>query len=252
MDIVGRGFLAHSLRPLADRHPHVVAFAAGVSRGDGAADADFARESGLLYDTVRDCLRTGRLLLYFSTSSAGLYGYGGTRQTADEDGPVRPASPYGRHKLAMEEVVRGSGADHLVLRLSYPVGRAQRPHQFLPSLVGQVRRGRVRIHRGARRDLIGAADAMALIDALLRLGASRQTVNLASGWAIPVEDIVDHVERRLGTVAEREVTDVRPEGSVSTARLRRLLPSATRERGFGPDYYQRVIDAYLTDREPLP
>ncbi|MBQ0825058.1 NAD-dependent epimerase/dehydratase family protein [Streptomyces tagetis] len=250
MVIVGRGFLAQSLEPLAERHPHVVAFTAGVSRGGGAAEAEFAREAALLYDALRDCRRTGRRLVYFSTSSAGLYGHAARSREAAEDGPVRPVSPYGRHKLAMEEVIRGSGADHLVLRLAYPVGRVQRPHQFLPSLVGQVRQGRVRIHRGARRDLIDARDAVALIDALLRLGVSRQVVNLASGWAVPVEDIVDHIERRFGTRAERRVTDVRPEGTVSTARLRRLLPSATRERGFGPDYYRRVIDTYLTHQEP--
>ncbi|MER6687631.1 NAD-dependent epimerase/dehydratase family protein [Streptomyces minutiscleroticus] len=252
MRIIGRGFLASGLRALADQHSHAVAFAAGVSRSDGSADAEFSREAALLYDTIRDCLRTGQRLLYFSTSSAGLYGHGAEQQPTAEDGPVRPSSPYGRHKLAMEEVVRSSGADHLVLRLAYPVGSAQRPHQFLPSLVGQIRNGQVRIHRGARRDLIGIDDVVALLDALLQRGVSRRVVNLASGWAVPVEDIVDHIEMRLAIAADRQVTDVRPEGAVSTALLRRLLPSATRERGFGPDYYRRVIDAYLTDRELWP
>ncbi|MEU4209216.1 NAD-dependent epimerase/dehydratase family protein [Streptomyces sp. NPDC026206] len=247
MRIVGLGFLARSIRTIADAHPEAVAFAAGVSSGDGADHAEFTREATLLYDTVECCRRTGRQLLYFSTASAGMYGI--QRRAGREDGPVRPASPYGRHKLAMEEVIRNSGADHLILRLAYPVGAAQRPHQFLPSLVGQVRRGRVRIHRGARRDLIDVGHAVTLIGALLRRGVSREVVNVASGWAVPVEDIVAHIERRLAVAADHEVTDVPPQDPVCTDRLRRLVPAAA-ELGFGPGYYRHVIDAYLAAVPP--
>ncbi|WP_431683394.1 NAD-dependent epimerase/dehydratase family protein [Kitasatospora sp. KL5] len=248
MQIVGRGFLAQSLRPLTARHPDTVVFAAGVSSGTSHADAGFAHEADLLYDVLAGCLRGGRRLVYFSTSSAGLYGV--QQRPCREDGPVRPASPYGRHKLAMEEVIRGSGADHVILRLAYPVGRAQRPHQFLPSLVGQVRCGRVRVHRGARRDLIDVGHAVALIDALLAVRVPCGVVNLASGWSVPVEDIVGHIELRLGVTAERQVVEVPPEDPVCTERLRRLVPAAAR-MGFGPHYYRRVIDACLA-RTRLP
>ncbi|WP_395297523.1 NAD-dependent epimerase/dehydratase family protein [Kitasatospora hibisci] len=248
MQIVGRGFLAQSLRPLVARHPDTVVFAAGVSSGTSQADAGFAREAGLLYDALAGCRRSGRRLVYFSTSSAGLYGV--QHRPCREDGPVRPSSPYGRHKLAMEEVIRGSGAEHVILRLAYPVGRAQRPHQFLPSLVRQVRLGRVRVHRGARRDLIDVGHAVALIDALLGVGAPGGVVNLASGWSVPVEDIVGHIEHRLGVRAERQVVEVPPEDPVCTERLRRLVPAAA-GLGFGPHYYRRVIDACLA-RTRLP
>ncbi|MFJ3793440.1 NAD-dependent epimerase/dehydratase family protein [Kitasatospora sp. NPDC090091] len=257
MQIVGRGFLAQSLRPLVARHPDTVVFAAGVSSGTSQADAGFAREADLLYDALVGCRRSGRRLVYFSTSSAGLYGV--QRRPCREDGPVRPSSPYGRHKLAMEEVIRGSGTEHVILRLAYPVGRAQRPHQFLPSLVRQVRLGRVRVHRGARRDLIDVGHAVALIDALLGVGAPAGSpgagapagvVNLASGWSVPVEDIVGHIEGRLGVRAERQVVEVPPEDPVCTERLRRLVPAAA-GLGFGPHYYRRVIDACLA-RTRLP
>ncbi|WP_282685770.1 MULTISPECIES: NAD-dependent epimerase/dehydratase family protein [unclassified Streptomyces] len=252
MRIIGGGFLARSLARLADRHPGVTAFAAGVSRSGGATGAGFAREAALLYETLRDCSRTGGRLLYFSTSSAGLYGYGEDRAPAVEDGPVRPVSAYGRHKLAMEEVIRSSGGEHVVLRLAYPVGRGQRTHQFLPSLVRQVRGGRVCVQRGARRDLIGIRDVVELVDGLLGLGGSPRLVNLASGWAVPVEDIVAHIEYRLGTRAEHEVREVPREGVVSTVLLRKLLPAATGERGFGPTYYRQVIDTYLSEQECAP
>ncbi|MFD9292546.1 NAD-dependent epimerase/dehydratase family protein [Streptomyces sp. NPDC060030] len=247
MRIIGHGFLARSIRPLAGSHPRVVAFAAGVSSGDGVAEDQFAREAALLYDTLGRCLRSGRRLVYFSTSSAGMYGlrHGAGR----EDGPVRPSSPYGRHKLAMEEVIRNSGADHLILRLAYPVGPGQRPHQFLPSLVAQVRRGRVRVHRGARRDLIDVRHAVSLLESLLHEDVSRQVVNIASGWEAAVEDIVGHLEHRTGVVAEHHTVDVPAEGPVSTERMHGLVPKAA-ELGFGPCYYRQVIDSYLAAVAP--
>ena len=75
-------------------------------------------------------------------------------------------------------------------------------------------------------------------------------VNLASGWSVPVEDIVGHIELRLGVTAERQVVEVPEEDQVCTERLRRLVPAADR-MGFGPHYYRRVIDACLA-RTRLP
>ncbi|MEO3753174.1 NAD-dependent epimerase/dehydratase family protein [Streptomyces sp. B6B3] len=242
MDIVGNGFLARQLRPLADRHPDTVALAAGVSRAGGATDADFAREAALLRDTARRCAATGRRLLFFSTAAIGMYGSAGGPGREDE--PVTPGTPYGAHKLALERQLRDSGAEHLVLRLGHLVGPGQPAHQLLPTLVRQLRSGVVRIHRGATRDLIGVGDATTLVDLLLGLGLRAETVNVASGFDVPVEDVVDHLSRRLGLAARREYQDTSAgRHVVSTEKLRRLVPRAT-TLGFGPGYYRRVLDEF--------
>ncbi|WP_431683385.1 NAD-dependent epimerase/dehydratase family protein [Kitasatospora sp. KL5] len=248
MEIVGRGFLAGSLRPLAAAHPGTVVFAAGVSSGHSTSDAEFAREAELLYQVLARCERNGRRLVYFSTCASGMYGAGSRHSR--EDRPVFPNSPYGRHKLAMEGVLRASGVDTLVLRLAYTVGRAQRSHQLLPSLVAQIRSGSVRVHRGARRDLVHVLDVVAVIDALLSRGVSREVVNVASGHAVPIEEIIAHLEDRLGTVAAKEVVDVADDHSVSNAKLLRLLPAGAHP-AFGPDYFRTVIDRYL-EAPPTP
>ncbi|MFJ3789698.1 NAD-dependent epimerase/dehydratase family protein [Kitasatospora sp. NPDC090091] len=242
MEIVGRGFLAGSLRPLASAHPGTVVFAAGVSSGHSTADAEFAREAELLYRVLDRCQRDGRRLVYFSTCASGMYGAGSHRSR--EDRPVFPNSPYGRHKLAMEGVLRASGVDTLVLRLAYTVGRAQRSHQLLPSLVAQIRAGSVRVHRGARRDVVHVHDVVAVIDALLTAGVSREVVNVASGHAVPIEEIIAHLEARLGTTAAKQTVDVADDHSVSNEKLLRLLPAEARP-AFGPDYFRTVVDRYL-------
>ncbi|WP_030668676.1 NAD(P)-dependent oxidoreductase [Streptomyces rimosus] len=242
MHIVGSGFLARSLGPLADRHPDTVVLAAGVSWASGTSAADFRRESDLLREWSDRCAATGRRLLFFSTASTGMYGRVAGR--AAEDMAVEPCTPYGRHKLAMERQLADSGADFLVLRLAHLVGRGQPPHQLLPVLARQVREGAVQIHRGASRDLIAVDDALTVIDRLLALRLRGETVNVASGSAVPVERIVDWLEHRLGTRARREYRSAGARHCVSTAKLLRLVPEAA-GLGFGTDAYPlKALDAF--------
>ncbi|ALG10908.1 NAD-dependent epimerase/dehydratase family protein [Kibdelosporangium phytohabitans] len=242
MEIVGRGFLATSLEPIAGSHPDAVLFVSGVSSAGEVSEAEFSREATMLYNTLHHCSRRGRKLVYFSTSSVGMYGL--LSMQGREDGPVYPRTAYGRHKLAMEAVIRTSGADHLILRLATPVGPYQREHQFLPAMIRQIHRGSVRVFNGARRDLIDIEDVATILDGLLTTGVSREVVNVASGVAVPIEEIVQHIEERLDVHAAKQYVEVPTERAVSIAKLRELVP-ATAGMGFGPDYYRSLVDRYL-------
>jgi nucleoside-diphosphate-sugar epimerase len=242
MRIVGSGFLARQLRSIATKHADVEMFAAGVSNSAETRGDAFDCEARRVYDAIERCAREGRRLVYFSTSSKGLYG--DQPGPVFEDGPAFPVSAYGRNKLAMESVIARSGVDHLILRLAYPIGVGQQPRQFFPAMIDQVRSGAAQIRRGAVRDLIDVDDMVRLVDELLTVGAGGQIVNLASGVAVPVEDFVLSVAERLGTVVRRDHIDVPPEPALSVDRLRRLAPCFD-ELGFAPDYYRKVIDKYL-------
>lgn len=245
MQIIGNGFIAAHLQPFETAHPAVVALAAGVSSTSTMSDAEFDREARLLDDVLRQCRAARQKVVFFSTAAAAIYGAPGCPGL--EDVPCLPQSPYGRHKLSLERRVAESGVDYLILRLGHVVGRGQPPHQLLPALVNQIRSGHVRVYRGARRDLIDVEDVVAALDGLLRRGVRGEVVNVASGVAVPVEDIVDHIERRLGVSALREYVDSGQASSashVSTAKLRRLVPTVA-GRLATTDYYQAVVDRYV-------
>jgi NDP-hexose 4-ketoreductase len=245
MEIVGNGFLAHNLRPMSHQYPYVVVLAAGVSSASGTSDAEFAREAELLRKVAYRCKRTGQLLVFFSTASAGMYG--ATDGLGTEDRPVNPSTPYGAHKRSLEEQLHSYGTDYIVLRLGHIVGPGQPPHQLIPALVRQIRNGSVRIDRGAVRDLIGVADAVTIIDWLLGRDLRGETVNVASGTAVPVEQIVDHLVRRLGVVPRRQYRDVGSPHTVSIEKLQALVPEVA-TLGFGPGYYRRVLDSFTPSR----
>ncbi|MFD1045583.1 NAD-dependent epimerase/dehydratase family protein, partial [Kibdelosporangium lantanae] len=195
MEIIGNGFLGTSLQPLVDSHDGATLFVSGVSSAGETAELAFAREGEYLHETLQQCRQHGSLLVYFSTTTVSMHAFETSDDRAGrEDGPVYPAGLYGRHKLSMEAVITTSGADYLILRLATPVGPLQRAHQFLPSIVRQVQLGDVQVFHGARRDLVYVDDVMTIVDGLLRAGVRREIVNVASGVAVPVEDIITYLE----------------------------------------------------------
>ncbi|QTE01583.1 NAD-dependent epimerase/dehydratase family protein [Streptomyces cyanogenus] len=242
MEIVGNGFLARNLHPYADRHPDTVAVAAGVSWASGTSDADFAREAALLADVAVRCRATGRRLLFFSTAATGMYG--AMDGPGREDSHIVPCTPYGAHKFALEQQLRASGADYLILRLGHLVGPGQPAHQLIPALIRQMREGDVRVQRDAARDLIDVRDVVTVIDRLLAQGLRGEIVNVASGVAVPVGHIVDHLEERLGLRVNRAYQDAGAQHDISIDKLRSLVPE-TAAMGFGPFYYRQVLDAFL-------
>ena len=243
MEIVGRGFLAGHLAGIAEHHPDVVALAAGVSAAGDIPPEQYTRESKRLYEVLRHCEKTGRRLVFFSTASAGMYSVPDA-SPGREDGPVYPATPYGRHKLSLEAVVKSSDVEYLILRLSHVVGFNQPAHQLLPALVRQLVSGSIQVHRGAQRDLIDVEDVIKIVHTLLVDGRTRDVVNVASGHAPRIEDVVTHMEHLLGTRAEKTYVEASGAQPVSIDKLCRLVPPVY-GLGFGPDYYRTVLDKYV-------
>ncbi len=249
MEVVGKGFLAHNLEPVIDRHPRATVLAAGVSTTVADSPMQFRREAELLREQAERCRRAGRLLVFLSSASHAMYGSPDT--AADETYAVTPSSPYGRHKLAMEQELRESGTHWLTLRLSHTVGPGQRGHQLLTSLMRQIRSGRVKLFRGVHRDLIDVRDVVAALDGLLAAGIRNEIVNVASGTAYRIEDIVDGVEARLGCAATREIVEVPSNRTVvSVEKLRRLVPAACPPGGL--PYLNVLLDRYVAERQTPP
>ncbi|GHE13885.1 NAD-dependent epimerase/dehydratase family protein [Streptomyces alanosinicus] len=253
MRIIGDGFLARNLASaFEDRFPEVTALASGVSSTATATPGEYDREAHLLYDVLDECRRHGRRLLFFSTASFSLYGFPAGEAT--EADPVRPPNAYGRHKLALESVVRSSGTEHLILRLSHVVGRHQRPHQLLPTLVRHILEGEVTVHQGAHRDLLDVRDLLHAVGRLLDDGVSGEVLNLASGSPQPVESIVTAIEQRLGVTARRIHRPGSPAITrASVGRLRRLVPDfRTGTTVQDQDYLGALLDTYLPYYAALP
>ncbi|MEV5951507.1 NAD-dependent epimerase/dehydratase family protein [Streptomyces sp. NPDC051993] len=244
-EVIGRGFLAEYLRQYLPPHVSATILAAGVSDTSETSPERFRREATMVSETALRCREGGRLLVFLSSAATGLYGREGEGR---EDSHVTPVSPYGQHKLAMERLVANSGAHWLTLRLSHVVGPRQNPAQLFPSLVRQVRSGTVMVHRGARRDLMDVHHFATVLHRLLTMGVRDRTVNVASGVAFPVDEIVTALEAEIGRSANRTFLDVPSETlCISNQRMRALVPEVA-EFGFGPRYLDSLVSRYVGRR----
>jgi nucleoside-diphosphate-sugar epimerase len=238
MYIIGNGLIGRRLRPWRDRHSGVTVLAAGVPR-HGLPESENAREAALVRETIERCRADGHLFVFFSTTSM----YGGPGNRGREDEPVVASTAYGRHKLDLEGLIQDSGVDHLILRLTQVIGPEEPEFRLLPALMRQLSTGHIRVHRDARRDLLYVADFLALLDGLLSAKPKNEIVNVASGDCVPIGQIIDHLEERLGVTAERQVLAEGVAYCSSVEKLRTAVP----EPGFTAGYYKRAIDRYLED-----
>jgi dTDP-4-dehydrorhamnose reductase len=153
--------------------PHAVAHLASRSRlEDGLRDprTTWAVNAQGTAHLVAACRGAGARLLLLSTDSV----FDGRDGPYAENASADPIHDYGRSKLAAEEAVRKSGAEHLVVRVSLVYGWS-RPWQhtnFAETAVSRLRRGEpVVAYADMIRSPVYAGDLAAALGHLLERGA---------------------------------------------------------------------------------
>lgn len=156
-------------------------------------------------------------------SSAGVYGPG---EALTETSPARPASDYGRAKLAMEKLVadmEDEGLAHCCLRLANVVGA----DSLAPALqgTGPVTLTRFEDGRGPLRSYIAPSHLLEVLRHLSALPPARlpAIVNVAASTPVEMEALAraagKEIEWTQATPADRQRV------TLSTTRLAALLPA---------------------------
>lgn len=190
------------------RGAQAIVNAAGLTAG---TLPDLTRANVLLVaQALGAAARAGLPLAHLS--SAAEYGRTPHGHASREDDPARPLSPYGASKLAgtalIEEAVRAGRVQAAALRLTNPLGAGLGEGTLPGRAAAALRAARAAGQRsvrfgplGAYRDFVDARDvARAVTHALTVLpqGALGGAVNVGSGEARPVRDIVTGLATQLG------------------------------------------------------
>lgn len=166
---------------------------------------------------------------------------------SERDTPTRPATTYGRAKLALCEwggaLGRARGISVAHARLFWMYGPREHPARLVPSVANALLRGEPALcSEGTQaRDFLHAHD---IADVLVRLagGYVRGPVNVASGVPVPVREVVAHVAAATGRAdlvrfGARPTSPNEPQVLVANvARLRNELnwtPRVPLARGLG-------------------
>lgn len=238
LEVVGRGMIGRAFESHAAEIPTAILCASGVADSRCTDPSAFRRERELVRDLAGRAAAQDSLLIYFSGAPV----YGLARGKHDETVRATPESPYGRHKLACEEMIAASGARYLVLRLPNVVGPVGNPNQLIPSLVAQVAAGRVLVRSGATRDLLDVDDVVRIVEALIRRGATDVVLNIASGVSTPVERLTAQIATILGVSPVLVFADGGDRQEFSTALVRGILPDYP---SFDEEYPGNVLTRYV-------
>ncbi len=155
-----------SLAPLVERiAPDVVVNAAAwtaVDLAEHEREAAFHANAEAPRVLADACARRGARLLHYSTDY--VFDGRGTRPYREDD-PTSPLGVYGASKLAGEEAIRASGADHAILRTAWVY--APRGKNFLLTM---LRLGAERDRLRVVADQVGTPTSAAMIaDATARV-----------------------------------------------------------------------------------
>ena len=200
-------------------------------------DEEALQEIERKYRALLNVLKEGGLKRFIYFSSGGTI-YGDSEKAIAEDAPINPISLYARSKARVEKVIRESGVDYLILRLSNPFGGYQLTNKgqgVIPILINKALHDEVFemwISGDSVRDYFYIDDLAKVIDGLIEKDISRETINVGSGVGTSLQEVIRGVEEAVGKTIriERKSSDVHMVQSIilDTGKLFRLI-------GYVPD-----------------
>lgn len=176
--IVGKGLIA-SLFIAHDRE-NTIFFASGVSNSLETRVEEFLREENLIKNTITE--NPDKIFVYFSTCSI----YDSSKTGSD----------YVLHKLKMEQLIKKSCNQFLILRVSNAVGKGGNPNLLMNYIVRAVKNDEIiNVHTKATRNLIDVDDIRNVTFDLLKNQSLNKIINIAYLKNYSIVEILEIVEK---------------------------------------------------------
>jgi len=155
-----------------------------------------------------------------------------------EDDPCRPATPYGRAKLALFEAVGTAGLSSAWARFFFMFGPGEDPRRLIPLIArGLLQNRRIPLSAGHQiRDFLDTRD---IGEALVQLLLARHVagpVNVASGRAISIREVAALLARLANRDEDLLDFGAVPGGEREPPFLVADVSRLTREAGFVPKH----------------
>lgn len=168
---------------------------------------------------LQSCLRAGVKRYIFLSSGGTVYGPDAPVPTP-ETCPTNPINSHGLTKLFVEKYIQMhghvDGLEYVILRVANPFGPGQvyrKGQGLVPAIIDRWQKGqpiKVFGDGAARRDYIYIDDVIEAIDAAIRLeGEPRLVLNVGSGAARSVADVIETIEQAAGQKFAKEYVAAR-------------------------------------------
>jgi dTDP-glucose 4,6-dehydratase len=195
---------------LRERMDAIVHFAAESHVDRSIADArDFIRTNVQGTYALLDAARRARVPRFIHISTDEVYGSLPPGQSAHEEWPLQPNSPYAASKASSDLLVRSFfqtyGFPAIIARASNNYGPHQFPEKLVPLMISNALEGRKLPVYGDglnERDWVFVDDHCRALERVLHSGREGQVYNIGSGQPVTNLQVVRSLLRILGKSAE--------------------------------------------------
>jgi len=151
----------------------------------------------ILYEAITASSPNTKVIL---VSSAEVYG-APKKIPINEKHPTNPLSPYGKSKLAQEEVAKANSSVKTIICRSFPhTGPGQKPIFVIPAFAKQI----ATIEKGhqlnlsvgnleAKRDFLDVRDVVCAYRLLAQSSLWGNTYNICSGTSVSIKEVLDNL-----------------------------------------------------------
>jgi nucleoside-diphosphate-sugar epimerase len=225
--IIGNGLIAKSFQTYKTKNDFLI-FASGVSDSKSDNESDFKREHDLLSESISNNPETK--IVYFSTSSV-----------FDND---LKETPYAKHKIALENLIKQNASRYNIFRLSNLAGFANNPNTILNFFYFHIVQGRhFDLWKNSERNIIDIEDVYRVINHALENNLfENEIVNIANTNNYPVNYIVNTIEVFVNKKAIFTKKEKGAKLSIDVSRVKPLFELLKIE--FEENYLSRLLVKY--------
>jgi nucleoside-diphosphate-sugar epimerase len=230
--VIGNGMIATRFGSYKEDERFVV-FASGVSNSTLTDVESFEREINLLKEIIRKYPTVQ--LVYFSTCS--IYD-AAMQQTA-----------YVLHKLTIEKLIRDTQPNHIIFRVSNPVGKTDNRNTILNYFITHIReRKHFTAWKYATRNLIDLDDMYAICDCILQKQTyNSATINIANPVNYSVISIIHAIEQHFSIKADYSIVDKGSSPLIDITSIEPVLSELKLE--FDEHYFAQLLTKYFPANE---
>jgi len=225
--VVGNGLIAKTFQDYKTKNDFLI-FASGVSDSKSGNKNDFDREHNLLLKSIHE--NPGKKVIYFSTSSI-----------FDTD---LKETPYAKHKLNLENLIKQNVSRYNIFRLSNLAGFSNNPNTILNFFYFHIVQGsHFDLWKNSERNIIDVEDAYRVINYALENDLFKnEIVNIANTNNYPVNYIVNAIEAFVNKQAIFTEKEKGAKISIDISRVKPLLELLKIE--FEQNYLSRLLVKY--------
>lgn len=227
--IVGNGQIARAFKE-DNVSEDCIIFASGVANSNCCDPEKFKRERDLLSKYLNKL--GNKKIVYFSSCALSAEGY--------------ILTDYYEHKLAMEELIKGSTSNYYIFRIPQLFGEIKRHPTLINYLYYSILDNkRFTLFDKAYRYVIELYDLRNLVMEIILSSNPGICIDLANPYIYSVLDIVKYFEKVLGKKANYQLIDRKDGYSLPFTELKKYMSSESSKLKFGENYLYEKLDLQI-------